>query len=168
MEKVLHLENYILQNKWLSCSSCKHTFVRKITWSLAAFYTLINIYIYTEALSYIIPYLSRKWNLRKQSPRGTLINLSTSQESIWVDKTYTKEYKLCVASNMYVRATQLIFVKISRGTISSLTADCINQISKKPRWLWWQNELCIGGKKLRLIWSAVCFKGKESNPIRVI
>ena len=66
-----------------------------------------------------------------------------------------------------VRATQLIFVKISRGTISSLTVDCINQISKKPR-LWWQNELCIGGKKLRLIWSAIYFKGKESNPIQVI
>ena len=67
-----------------------------------------------------------------------------------------------------VRATQFMFVMISRGTLSSLTVDFINQISKKPRWQMWQNELCIDGKKLRLIWSAVCFKGKESNSIRVI
>ena len=66
-----------------------------------------------------------------------------------------------------VRATQFMFV-ISRGTISSLTVDFINQISKKPRWQMWQNELCIDRKKLRLIWSAVCFKGKESKSIRVI
>ena len=67
-----------------------------------------------------------------------------------------------------VRVAQLIFVKISRGLISSLTVDCINQISEKPRWFWLQNELCIGGKKLRLIWSTVCFKWKELNLIRVI
>ena len=85
------------------------------------------------------------------------------------EKKCTKECKLCVLSyRYYIRATQFIFVKISLGTTSSLTVDCKNQISKQPKWLWWQNKLCIGGKKLRLIWSAVCFKGKESNPIRVI
>ena len=84
-------------------------------------------------------------------------------------KVCTKECKLCVLSyRYYVRVTQFMFAMISRGTISSLTVDCINQFLKKPRSLWWQNELCIGGKKLRLIWSAVCFKGKESNSIRVI
>ena len=57
----------------------------------------------------------------------------------------------------YVRVTQFMFVKILRGALCSLTLDCLNQISEKRRSLWWQNKLCIGGKKLRLIWHAFYF-----------
>ena len=52
----------------------------------------------------------------------------------------------CIFRNIRATGTQIMFVRISTDTISSLTMHFINQFSKQTRWLRWKNQMCIRGK----------------------
>ena len=52
----------------------------------------------------------------------------------------------CIFRNPCATGTQIMFVRISTDTISSLTMHFINQFSKQTRWLWWKNQMCVSGK----------------------
>ena len=45
----------------------------------------------------------------------------------------------------------IVFMTDSPDAISSLTTHYINQFSKQSKAFWWRKEMCIGGKKLRLM-----------------
>ena len=53
----------------------------------------------------------------------------------------------CIFRSTYARGTQIMFARTSSDTISSLTMHFINEVSKQTRWLWWQNQMWISGKK---------------------
>ena len=88
-----------------------------------------------------------KWNLRKNNIHVKYVN-------------YDWHY-LCILWMIPEQHTWHLwnwFVN-SPDTIPSLTKNYINWFSKQTRWLWWRNNMCIGGKKFRLIFSAFYFEG---------
>ena len=87
-----------------------------------------------------------KWNLRKNNIHVSML--------IMIDT-------ICIFYGWYQSSTYDICVWFvnSPDMISSLTKNYINWFFKQTRWLWWRNNMCIGGKRFRLIFSAFYFEG---------
>ena len=141
---------------------CRENYVHDITWNPAVF-------LQTEQHLYIIylmnhyPSLSCSSSLTSHNkPKAKLEKAVTQRCSIMFFLTLLKFTRKHLNQSFFFNKTadcrhvffrihvleeQIMFVRISVDTISSLTTHCINQFSKQTKWLWWQNQMCISGKK---------------------